>query len=238
MRTLAWWRRNGCRVQKGERAVLLSMFGNAFYGRNQVAGPDPGGIGPRETPPNALPDLGQPFAIAILAARAGVRLRAEWSQPEPFTDEQPRLLRPAAVKALPSLEVLEQALAAVRAYDETAVRCISCDGYGCVLCSCQEDRAPARSVSVQPKPATIRPVPKKSKIGRPLKDRPDRIRPVVAGLEDAARLRAEADRLEAAAKTAISAGIHQAQADGYSLRDIAASMGVSLTRVVQLRDAG
>lgn len=231
VRPLSWWRRNGSRVRKGERGYAVSMFGAYVFGRNQVVGPDPGTIGSRRTPPNALPDMGEGLALAILRARSGERLRAVWSEPELFTDEAPAVVRPAQVKPF-GLAELEAAIAAVDAYDASADSCLSCDGEGCVLCSCQEGRG--SRVSVKP-PATVSPMPRaaetvrvqaKPKIGRPPKARPS--------LPSAAKAFRDADRLEARAKSVRVQAIRQAVEGGASLEDVGVAVGLSRARIHQI----
>lgn len=226
LRTKAWVLRNGARVNKSERGYAVSMFGAYVFEARQWSerfgspGTESGDAPTDELDGWATICSGDRVAAAIICAMRGYRL-------------------PPLEGLDVDLEALDLALARVRGVAWHLPACLSCDGAGCVLCSCSDDRC--RLAVVDCKPMSAAPKPKApraetgKRIGRPPKARPalGDLAAVAAAMREARRLRAESDRLRSEAQ-AVEARAMRLAHETHSLGDIAAATGLSRQRVHQI----
>ena len=208
LRTRAWVLRNGAAIRKGERGYAVSMFGAYVFAGRQMTRSfgDIGsavGFAP-ECELDGYSELaGDRIAGAILCAIRGCRL--------------------AAVTAPVTIERLERALAAARGVVQAITACLSCEGAGCVACSCHDDRCPQLAV------LSSRAMNGKARIGRPPKER----EPIPAVVK-AAKAREAAKRTLERADAAFAEAMREAIRDGASYKDVAASADITAGRVHQI----
>ena len=232
-RTRAWILRNGARIRKGERGYAVSMFG-AYVWRLEQTTESFGGFGHSaygDAPADELEGWrsvcgGDPIAAAIIAAMRGYRVGS--------------VAGPA-----PDLERLDVALRRARGVAWNLPACLSCDGAGCVLCSCADDRTRQGAIDCNPMPLESVPVPSEPvgsvaapdrsvarRVGRPRAVRPE-LPDVAAAMREVRRLRAERDRLHAEAAAIEYEALKLAWAT-HSLADIAEAAGITRARVHQI----
>jgi len=222
-RSRAWIMRNGARIRKGERGYAVSRWGGYVWNVRQSTG-NFGTVGNVEAGPVPADDLagwtdlagGDAVAGAILAAMRG------WAV--------------GAVKA--DTVDLDRSLAAARAVAYAWPACLSCEGAGCLACSCADDRSSRVVVlswnDLHPEPEpTVKAAPR---IGRPPKTRPA-LPELVAVMAEVADKRDEADGLRDEARRLEVAAMRRAVKAGATQRDIAAAVGISQARVKQILDA-
>jgi len=218
-RTRAWIMRNGARIQKGERGLAVSMFGGYVWPLRSTTGRF-GSVGLVECGEAPTVELegwaelagGDPIAGAILASLRGYRAVLE--------------VMPAV-----SLERLDEALKRARGVAWRMPGCLSCDGAGCLACSCLDDKTRIGVLysedmpSPEPQPAAKR--------GRPRAVRPP-LPDVERSVAAARGMRVEAERMVREARELERAAMQAAVDGGYSLGDVAAAAGVTKARVSQI----
>ena len=134
-----------------------------------------------------------------------------------------------------TLERLDVALAKARGVAWKLPACLSCDGAGCLACSCLDDRSRTEVVdciAMTPEAAPDRSVASSKRRGRPPAKRPD-LPDVAVAMREVRRLRDEADRLRGEAAELERRAMQQAWSK-HSLADIAAASGVTRGRVHQI----
>ena len=218
-RTRAWVLRNGARIRKGERGTAVSMFGAYVFQLDRQTTERFGGFGHSAYGAAQADDLegwamvtgGDRLAAAILCAMRGYSVDA------------------VELDEAPTLERLDEALGRARWVAWNLPACMSCDGAGCVLCSCADDRCRQPLVYCEPMAAQE---PPKSKRGPRPKVRPE-IAEISAAMQHAAALRAQADQLQAEADEHVRAAMAKAR-ESHSFGDIAAAAGLTRARVHQI----
>lgn len=222
-RTRAWIMRNGARIEKGERGLAVSMFGAYVWPLRSTSGRF-GSVGIAVDGEASSDEVagwtavcgGDVVAAAILVAMRGYHLVS------------------VDVSDV-TVERLDTALAVARGVAWKLPACLSCDGDGCVLCSCQDDKSRVAVVDCNAMPATPKPdrsVAAPKRRGRPPAVRPD-IPDVALAMREVRRLRDEADRLRLEAAELERRAMQSAWSK-HSLADIAAASGVTRGRVHQI----